>query len=36
VLREYLPAPRVDLYLPCDRHPGAFQAEVEAAYAGEQ
>jgi hypothetical protein len=36
VFREYLPAPRVDLDLPGDRHPGAFQAEIESADAGEQ
>jgi hypothetical protein len=36
VLREYLTAPRVDLDLPGDGHPGPLEAEVEAADAGEQ
>ena len=30
VPREDAPAPRVDLHLPGDRHPGALEAEVEA------
>jgi hypothetical protein len=36
VLREYGTAPRIYFDLPGDRHPGAFQAEVKAADAGEQ
>jgi hypothetical protein len=36
VSRQYFPAPRVDLYLPDHGHPGAFQAQVETADAGEQ
>src|SRR5581483_5565767 len=35
VLREYLPAPRVDLDLPGDRESGPLQAEVQAADAAE-
>jgi hypothetical protein len=36
VLREYLAAPRVDLDLAGDRHPGPLQAEVQAADAAEE
>jgi hypothetical protein len=36
VFREHLPAPRINLHLPGDRHPGALQAEVEAADAAEE
>jgi hypothetical protein len=36
VFRQHPPAPWVDLHLPGYGHPGALQAEVEAADAGEQ
>jgi hypothetical protein len=36
VFREDLPAPGVDLDLAGDGHPGALEAEVETADAGEQ
>ena len=36
VLRQHTPAPRINLHLADDGHPGALEAEVEAADAGEQ
>jgi hypothetical protein len=36
MLRQHTPAPRVDLHLPADRHPGPLKAEIQAADAGEQ
>jgi hypothetical protein len=36
MFREYPPAERIYLHLPSAFHPGAFQAEVQAADAGEE